>query len=51
MKFKENHEPELRDIDDYHKPLRKSKLRIIIISFIIVAVIWTIFQIAYSSLL
>lgn len=44
MQYKKEHEPELTDMDDYHKPMPKKKLRIIIWSFIALAVVWGLFQ-------
>lgn len=44
MQYKKEHEPELTDMDDYHKPLPKKKLRIIIWSFIALAVTWALFN-------
>ena len=44
MKFNQNHEPQMKDMDDFHKPLKKSKRRIILLSFVALLVIWGLFQ-------
>ncbi len=44
MQYKKEHEPELKDMDDYHKPIPKKKLRIIVWSFIILGLVWAIFK-------
>ena len=44
MKYKQDHEPQLEDMDDYHKPLPKKKLRIIVLSFIALGVVWAILK-------
>ena len=50
MKYTEDHEPEIEDIDDYDKPLSADKRRIIIISFVAIFVVWGAFQLGYSLL-
>ena len=44
MQYKKEHEPELKDMDDYHKPIPTKKLRIIVWSFIALGVIWVILK-------
>jgi len=44
MEYKQEHEPELQDMDDYDKPLDKSKLRVILIGFVILIVVWGVFR-------
>lgn len=50
MQDKKEHEPELKDMDDYHKPMPKKKFYIIVWSFIALAVVWAIFQGAVGCL-
>ena len=45
MQYKKEHEPQLKDMDDYHKPMPKKKLRIIIWSFIALVTVWAVFQV------
>jgi len=44
MQYKKEHEPQLKDMDDYHKPMPKKKLRIIVWSFIALVAVWAVFQ-------
>ena len=44
MQYKKEHEPELNDMDDYHRPMPKKKFRVIIASFILLGTIWALLQ-------
>jgi hypothetical protein len=44
MKYKKEHEPQLKDMDDYHKPMPKKKLRVVIWSFIALGAVWALFK-------
>jgi len=43
-------EPNLEDIDDYNKPLKKSKKKMIIIFFVVLLVIYGISALVQSGL-
>lgn len=51
MQNKVEHEPELKDMDDYHKPMPKNKLRVIVWSFLALGVVWLLFKVVAAFFL
>jgi hypothetical protein len=43
-------EPNLEDIDDYNKPLKKSKVKTLIIVFVVLLAIYSLYALANPSL-
>lgn len=44
MKFKKDHEPRLNDMDDYHRPMPRKKLRTILLAFLLVGAVWALYK-------
>ena len=43
-------EPNLEDIDDYNKPLKKSKVKTLIIVFVVLLAIYSLYALAMGGL-
>ncbi len=43
-------EPNLEDIDDYNKPLKKSKIKTLIIVFVVLLAIYSLYAVAMGGL-
>ncbi len=50
MKFKKEHEPQLKDMDDYHRPMPKKKFRVIVLSFLALGAVWALFKLIAMAL-